>query len=283
LKISNTTGAVYGSPETPKKVDSANKIDEAIAEAQKSDDKMDSYQSEAKIVKKAVPFDGAVAKISFRNITLDGIVEFNFSKEAFSKLSGKFGSSLQKSGENEYIATDSAEKYLAASYRLFQFNMKDMDGDGKINFEEYKESNNAILGYDDLNNMPILAKLKDHASDESIIKYEKFNRDDLKSLDELFSRDLLVDNNLDGVIQKAEIEKSITTPNKVLESLNKLVLMFGNFLDDDDEEKKKKYAEAVGMDINTLKLLATDVRSFSSKSSPLVKLLTDLKNYESKA
>lgn len=278
MKISNTTGAVYGSPETSKKTVVAEKFETIAVDSQDNSLNADSYKNDTKVIKKSIAFDGAFAKISFRDINRSGIIEFNLSMEAFEKLKDTFGDSIVKKNENTYIANSNAEKYLAASYELFKHNMPDLDQDGKINFEEFKNSNKAILAYDNSQNMPVLGKLKDYVTDEDIVKYEKFSKDDAKSLDEMFCKEILIDKNIDGIIQKAEAENAITNPYGNLQTLKELLLTMDSFEDIDDEEKKKIYAKAIGMDINVLKSLARDVDLFKTNTSPLAHLLSNLRD-----
>ncbi len=168
MKISNTAGAVYSSNEAPKKADATQKIDEAIADAQKSAQKIDLYKNETKTIKEAVFFDGAVTTVSFRSFNGDGIVNMGFTKENIDRLKERFGDEVKDGGNNSCNLSGKAEKYIGAFWEYCKEKQPDTDSDGFISLEEFKKSKSLLIGYDETNEAPVTTEISSSLTEEAL-------------------------------------------------------------------------------------------------------------------
>ncbi len=245
----------------------------------------DTFKSSINIIKQAMPFDGAYAKVSFRDKAGSGIVEMNLTEETFNKLKSKFTTDIQStnSANNEYIASGSAESYLSGMYEVTKYLYNDINKDNIIDTEENKDSRLTLLGYDDTKQMPIYGKLKDYTTEDEFKKYYS----DSYSIDYIFNDNIVkLDPDIDGTIQKKDAYSSLGEEYKKLTTIDDiksptdLIKLLSIFLPDEDtdDEKKKKKAKELGVDVNVLAQMAKDIKSFMDGSSPLVDLLSKLKS-----
>lgn len=282
MKISNTTGAVYGSPETPKKVDATQKIDEAISEAQKSANKVDSYKNETKTIKEAVFFDGAVATVSFRSFNGDGIVNIGFTKENIDRLKERFGDDVKDSGNNSCNLSGKAEKYIGAFWEYCKEKQPDTDSDGYMSFEEFKKSKSLLIGYDEINEAPVTAEISSSLTEEAL-KETGVDFSEKISVDQGFNDLIMFDKNIDGVIAKNELSELMANEmgSSASDLKNSAMLRWILWIAEGmQDEKEKKKNQAGQMDTENLRrMIAEGVENLPNikNDGKLAELLQNLK------
>ena len=200
-------------------------------------------------VKKAVGYLGDSGVFSFCLANGDKI---NVSMTAgnISRFKEKFGDEIKQTSCDSYTLDGKAAKYAAAFWEYFTAKQPDCDKNGYINFEEYKNSDSFLIGYDEKNQMPITTKISNGFTDEELEKMG-ITKCTIESVDLLFNALIEFDMNMDGTIDKTELGyqcaneacDSEQTAQNIL--FVKWLLWFLDGMQDDDEKKKllKKQSE----------------------------------------
>lgn len=279
MKVTNNIGAVYGSPEAPKKAPFLDISKSDVVEAQ-SDKKADCFDCELKIAKKAVWFDKATETVSFRGSQNDGITQVALTKENIDRLKQRFGDDLKWDGVCGYNLTGKAEKYISAFWEYHQEKQPDIDDNGLISRDEFIKSKSLLIGYDEESQAPVSVELTPIANEIDKID------DDLtydKSIDELFNELIKFDENVDGIISKKELGENMTVNAGADMSRAKDVAMLRWLLwiaEGMEDEKKRNKNNVAKMDTENLRRTMfekIDALPNVKNNSKLAELLQNLK------